>query len=89
MLENSTTRLGQKLHQFQGTTCTRYDTHKLPSEEAARGHRAATSGAKKHHNGPSKDAENQVKKTKKGRLQKRFNLSIYKVHALGDYAQAI
>jgi len=87
-LENSTTRLGQKLRRFQGTMCNTYDTYELPSEEAARGRRTATRGAKRHHDGPSEDAENQAKK-KKGRLQKRFNLSTYKVHALGDYARAI
>ena len=88
-LENSTTRLGHRLRQFQATMCNAYDTYELPSEEAARGCRTATTGTKKHHDGPSEDAENQVKKAKKRRLQKRFNLSTYKIHALGNYARAI
>ena len=88
-LENSTTRLGHGLRRFQATTCNAYDTYELPSEEAARGCRTATTGTKKHPNGPSEDAENQVRKPKKQRHQKRFNLSTYKIHALGDYAQAI
>jgi len=88
-LENSTTRLGHRLCQFQAITCNTYDTYELPSEEAARGRRTATTRAKTHHDGPSKDAENPVKKAKKWQLQKVFNLLTYKIHALGDYAQAI
>jgi hypothetical protein len=88
-LEDSTTRLGQLLRHFQSTMCTAYETYELPSEEAARGCRTATTGARTSHYGPSEDAENLAKKTKRRRLQKVFNLSTYKVHALGDYAQAI
>jgi len=69
--------------------CTAYETYKLPSEEAARGHRTATTGARTHHYGPSEDAENPAKKVKRQQLQKVFNLSTYKVHALSNYAQAI
>ena len=87
-LEDSTTQLGQILRQFQATTCTAYDTYELPSEEAARGHRTAATGAKKHQDGPSKSVDNPAK-AKKRRVQKVFNLSTYKVHALGDYARAI
>jgi len=88
-LEDSTTRLGQMLRRFQSITCNAYETYELPSEEAARGRRTAATRAKMHHDGPSKDAENLAKKAKKRRLQKLFNLSTYKVHALGDYARAI
>ena len=88
-LEDSTTQLGQMLRLFQATTCNTYNTYELPSEEAARGHRTATTRAKMHHNDLSKDAENLAKKAKKRRLQKVFNLSTYKVHVLGDYARAI
>jgi hypothetical protein len=87
-LEKSTTRLGQILRQFQATTCTAYDTYELPSEEAARGRRTAATVAKNHHAGPSQAVEN-LAKVKKRRIQKVFNLSMYKVHALGDYARAI
>jgi hypothetical protein len=88
-LENSTTRLGERLRQFQATTCNAYDTYELPSEEAARGHRTAATRAKKHRNGVSKDVDNLAKGAKTWQLQKVFNLSTYKVHALGDYTQAI
>ncbi len=87
-LKDSTTRLGQMLRQFQATTCTEYDTYELLSEEAARGRRTAATGAKKHHNGASNAVENPAK-AKKWRVQKVFNLSMYKVHALGEYARAI
>jgi hypothetical protein len=87
-LEKSTTQLGQILHQFQATTCTAYDTYELPSEEAARGRRTAATVAKNHHAGPSQTVEN-LAKAKKQQIQNVFNLSTYKVHALGDYARAI
>jgi hypothetical protein len=86
-LEDSTTRLGQILRQFQATTCTAYDTYELPSE-AARGRRTAATGEKRHQDGPSKSVDNPAK-AKKWRVQKVFNLSTYKVYALGDYARAI
>jgi hypothetical protein len=88
-LEDSTTRLGQILWQFQSSTCNAYDTYELPSEEAVRGRQTAAASAKKHHNGPSEDIENLAKKAKKQWLQKVFNLSTYKVRALSNYAQAI
>jgi hypothetical protein len=87
-LEDSTTQLGQILWQFQATTCTAYNTYELLSEEAARGCQTAATGAKKHQDGPSKSVDNPAK-AKKRRVQKVFNLLTYKVHALGDYAQAI
>jgi len=87
-LEDSTTHLGQMLRKFQSTTCNAYKTYELPSEEAARGRRTAATRAKTHHDDPSKAAENPTK-AKKQRAQKVFNLSTYKVHALGNYAQAI
>jgi hypothetical protein len=88
-LENSTTRLGERLRQFQATTCNAYNTYELPSEEAARGCRTAATRAKKHRDGASKDVDNLAKGAKTQQLQKVFNLSTYKVHALGDYTQAI
>ena len=88
-LENSTTQLGERLRQFQATTCNAYDTYELPSEEAARGRRTAATRAKKHRDGASEDVDNLAKGAKTRRLQKVFNLSTYKVHTLSDYTQAI
>ena len=88
-LEDSTTRLGQMLRHFQSTTCNAYDTYELPSEEAARGRHTAAIRAKKHRDGASEDVDNLAKGAKTWRLQKVFNLSTYKVHALSDYTQAI
>jgi len=87
-LEDSMTHLSQMLQKFQSTTCNAYKTYELPSEEAARGHRTAATQVKTHHDDPSKAAENPMK-AKKQQAQKVFNLSTYKVHALGDYARAI
>jgi hypothetical protein len=74
------------LWRFQSITCNAYETYELPSEEAARGCQTAATRAKMHHNGPSKGVKNLAKKAKKRQLQKLFNLSTYKVHALSDYA---
>lgn len=87
-LEDSTIRLGQILRHFQSTTCNAYNTYALPSEEAAKGRRAATTKAQSQRDGPS-EAPETLAKAKKGRRKKVFNLSTYKVHALGDYARAI
>jgi len=65
-----------------------YDTHELPSEEAARGHRKVAAAAKKPGN-TSENVKEPAKITRKAWHRKAFNLSTYKVHALGDYAQAI
>ena len=46
-LEASTTRLGNILRQFRATTCSAYDTHELPSEEAAQGRQNAAVAAKR------------------------------------------
>lgn len=87
-LEDSTTRLGHILRHFRATTCAAYVTYELPSEEAARGRKTAATAAKKHHDGVSKAVKKSAK-AKKERVPKVFNLSTYKLHALGDYAQAI
>ncbi|KAF9032603.1 hypothetical protein BJ165DRAFT_1604790 [Panaeolus papilionaceus] len=73
-LENSTTRLGKVLRKFQSVTCAAFATVDLPTEEAAR--------ARRHKRQPSKPTTSTTK-------HRKFNLSTYKLHALGDYAQTI
>jgi hypothetical protein len=90
-LEVSTTRLGSDLRRFESVTCEAFDTRELPSEEAARGRRMAALAKKR---GPSrgrvaKSSDAASTKPKKRKRKKRFNLSTYKLHALGDYAEAI
>ena len=80
-LEASTTRLGDALRKFESTTCAKYVTKDLPSEEAARGRRTAALAEK---NG----THNSAPRSNKSHIRK-FNLSTYKLHALGDYANYI
>jgi len=78
-LEHSTTRLGTALRDFEANVCSVYTTTELPSEEAAK--KANTHLPKK----PIKAGKlaPQSKRTRK------FNLSTYKLHALGHYPRAI
>jgi hypothetical protein len=90
-LENSTSRLGDLLRQFQNDVSPGYQTFDLPTEEAARARRKAASLKKK-----TSSAEVVMKATDKGkskqvgsRKSRKFNLVTYKTHALGAYAKAI
>jgi len=87
-LECSTTRLGTALRRFESITCAKYVTRDLPSEEASRGRRKAAMAAK--------GANTMDKGKGKGKAsnespphQRKFNMSTYKMHALGDYPSYI
>jgi hypothetical protein len=90
-LKVATTELGQILRHFSRTTCETYVTHDLPHEEAARGRRKAAKAAKAAQTatGPSREESNAKGKKKSQKRQRHFNLSTYKLHALGDYANTI
>lgn len=89
-LENSTRRLGEALRTFKNVVCSAYKTYELPREEAARGRREAAAIAKKTSNLPvSATTETTIKTTSSSRRLRQFSLDTYKIHALGDYADAI
>ncbi|KAG2157996.1 uncharacterized protein EDB93DRAFT_1077626 [Suillus bovinus] len=71
-------KLSQKLQKFQTFTCAAFDTLELPKEKAACQQRAVqcseTNGLPPESNG--------------ARI-KKFNLSTYKFHAMGDYMRMI
>lgn len=86
-LDSSTTRLGILLREFAKTTEEDFNTRELPSEEASRGRRKASSNKGIIVNKPqSKDKE---EKTKKNKNKKTFSLLTYKLHSLGDYVTYI
>jgi len=88
-LEHSTTRLGETLRAFQNTVCPAYQTHELPTEEAARARRKAAA-AKKGSDPAQKGKAKAPNPTQGGTRRKRlFNMNTYKLHALGGYAKAI
>ncbi|XP_006454215.1 hypothetical protein AGABI2DRAFT_62391 [Agaricus bisporus var. bisporus H97] len=76
LLDDATVELGEHLRKFRDGTCSHYYTEELPRQEATRGHqKAKLVGASSL---PGKD-----------RGFRSFNLSTYKLHALGDYAASI
>ncbi|KAG1838714.1 hypothetical protein DFJ58DRAFT_733659 [Suillus subalutaceus] len=77
-LDLSTTRRGQFLRNFMKATAKEYVMKDLPSEEAARGHRKANKAAKGTGNS-----------TDQGPRRSGQQMSSPKLHALGDYVEAI
>ena len=70
--------LGVALRHFAGKFSDRFDTKELPKEAEARKRRAAKGKGK-----------GKPTRQKAARGKVRFNLSTYKLHALGDYADTI
>lgn len=81
---SQTKEFGQQLRYFSNNTCSQYKTKLLLSEEAARIHRHAGKAKKQNKQtnfgGPTTDDSPDMK---------RFSLTTYKIHALGDYADHI
>ena len=77
-LETSTKRLGKILRLFVSDVCNDFPTVELPQEETARKRRMAQANPK-----GKQMAEQGSRKTK------TFNLTTYKLHALGDYPNTI
>jgi hypothetical protein len=80
----ATTALGRALRSFASKTCKAFVTQDLPQEEAARGRRQAARAARA---GPASSGAAQP--TTAGPKKREFNLSTYKLHALGDYVNTI
>lgn len=87
-LETSTTRLGHVLRHFKSKTCNKFDTRELPSEKAARGRRDAAAAAKNAKQTQTSERSSTQKKSKPQTVR-TFSLTTYKLHALGDYVDAI
>ena len=88
-LETSTTWLGCSLWHFESVTCEAYDTHELPSEEAAWSQWKAVVRMKNGHSQGWLKKPSNMKSTKAKNTKWKFNVSTYKTHALGDYVEAI
>ncbi|KIM76449.1 hypothetical protein PILCRDRAFT_12697 [Piloderma croceum F 1598] len=81
LMESVTTVLGQELRRFVKDTCSRFKTTELPKECAARGRRQSRKEAQN-----TEAASNTALKTSAAEKRpKTLNLSVYKIHALGDY----
>ena len=79
--ENSTIRMGQMFRKFSRDCCTKFKTYDLPCETTARV-RWRARGAQ---TGKTQSAGN----TTTARKPRNFNMSTYKLHALGDYVASI
>ncbi|KIK81964.1 hypothetical protein PAXRUDRAFT_14969 [Paxillus rubicundulus Ve08.2h10] len=78
MLDEATRLLGKELRKFKEFTCIVFKTTELPSEVAARRRRAE-----------GKPQSESQATALAGARPKLFNLSTYKLHALGDYVNTI
>ncbi|KAF8887132.1 hypothetical protein BD779DRAFT_1611603 [Infundibulicybe gibba] len=88
-LEDSTFRLGVALRRFQDHTCPFFATKDLPSEEAARVQRKAAQLLKPAASNTTTSHKPTTCADPPGPKLRKFNLSTYKTHALGDYANTI
>ena len=79
--DNCTTRLGKILRRFRRDVCPKFCTFDLPRESAARARRRNTRKGKQKQN--NNGSEGNAPK------QRTFNMSTYKLHALGDYVRTI
>ena len=81
--DNSTTRLGKILRKFYRDVCSKFRTFDLPQESAARSRR------QRQWAGKGKGKENDPGSGSSAPKQRTFNMSTYKLHALGDYVKSI
>ena len=89
-MDQVTTVLGQELQQFSSVTCSAFKTTELVKEAATRARRHSRKEAHSKHTAADLPAlERKAKESAKNRRPKTLNLFIYKVHALGDYAETI
>lgn len=79
VLEETFKQLSRQLRKFRDVTCAAFTTLELPKEKAARDRKAAR----------ERSCANNPDITSSGRKTKKFNLSTYKFHAMGDYLQSI
>jgi hypothetical protein len=75
--ENTFKGLSRQLREFREFTCAAFATIELPKEKAARYRRF------------TKHAGSNVSPESSGPRAKKFNLSTYKFHAMGDYVRTI
>ena len=87
MLEQATRLLGQQLQKFQDYTCSLFHTTELPSETAA--HWRRTEVKLKEKAGGMSEKPRSRPSMSSTPHPKTFNLSTYKIHALGHYADTI
>jgi hypothetical protein len=90
-MEMVTTILGRELCRFRAVTCTVFSTVELPKEAASHERKTirkqAKTGVPAGSEEPAPSLSTASKKVR--RNKKLLNLSMYKVHSLGDYVCTI
>lgn len=96
ILEYGSTRdLGIQLRHFKQEVCDKLEVTETPRETSARYRREAKAAGKASvEPATAKGKKRQMKKpennaSKRRKITKKFNLSTYKLHALGDYSHII
>ncbi|KAG0703308.1 hypothetical protein DFH29DRAFT_998600 [Suillus ampliporus] len=84
LFNTATAVLGQLVRKFYKTMCDHYHTTELPHEHAAQGCQEVALAAKQQGTSTTPS-----QKSSAGPKHKSLNLSTYKFHALGDYADTI
>lgn len=82
-LEHSTRRLGKAIRSFKENLCADYVAYDLPAEDAPRSKKRKAKAKK------AQEVPGQPGSTKPSKKIRELNLSTYKLHALGHYADAI
>jgi hypothetical protein len=88
-LKEATTALGNILRVFEAVTCDSFETCELPQEEAARGRRRAALSKKVSEQTSAVSGAQSLRVSLVKTKTKKFSLSTYKMHALGDYVSYI
>ncbi len=84
VLDSWTTALGKHLRHFQSVTCVAFNTYETQREREAR--QRAEARRQPQTPGSTQQARTEASSS---RRPKTFNLTRYKVHALGDYIAVI
>jgi hypothetical protein len=84
-LEESTTRIGKELHNFQDQSLQSFKCQELPKETAAQQQQQERAQAKKATDNPNGSQNTVPTKAPPKKKKKTLNLFTYKFHALGDY----
>ena len=78
ILDNVTTSMGERLHQFKYDVCPQYNTKELPRETKARQRKKAANATATNSDATPTTA-----------LSKSYNLETYKGHSAGDVVEHI
>lgn len=84
-MEKVTSIIGRQLRDFCNITCKDFNTTELPKEAQARARKETRRQTKR----APKPSSHALPTPRMGKRAKTLNLFIYKLHALGDYAEHI